>query len=119
MKIPSCVKLATASDFYISESAITGESDILEKLTGDVCRAGSIVVGGKAEGIVENQKNEERKLFTAIHKNQSFDRGASSIAKVLLRFAVILIPLVFAISFTTKGELLRCYGEKADYRKKY
>ena len=51
------------------------------------------MVGGKAEGIVENQKSEERKLFTSVHKNQSFDRGASSIAKVLLRFAVILIPL--------------------------
>ena len=108
-KIPSRVKLATASDSYISESAITGESDIFEKLTGDICRAGSIVVGGKAEGIVENQKNEERKLFTSVHKNQSFDRGASSIAKVLLRFAVILIPLVFAISFTTKGDLLRSF----------
>ena len=108
-KIPSSVKLATASDFYISESAITGESDIFEKLTGDICRAGSIVVGGKAEGIVANQKNEERKLFTSVHKNQSFDRGASSIAKVLLRFAVILIPLVFAISFTTKGDLLRSF----------
>lgn len=109
MKIPSSVKLVAASDFYISESAITGESDILEKSAGEVCRAGSIVVGGKAEGIVENQKNEERKLFTSVHKNQSFDRGASSIAKVLLRFAVILIPFVFAISFTTKGDFLRSF----------
>ena len=109
VKIPFNVKLVAASDFYISESAITGESDIFEKLTGDICRAGSIVVGGKAEGIVENQKNEERKLFTSAHKNLSYDRGASSIAKVLLRFAVILIPLVFAISFTTKGDLLRSF----------
>lgn len=43
--IPCAVKLAAASDFYISESAITGESDIFEKLTGDVCRAGSMFYG--------------------------------------------------------------------------
>ncbi len=45
VKIPCAVKLSAASDFYISESAITGESDIFEKLTGDVCRAGSMFCG--------------------------------------------------------------------------
>ncbi len=117
MKIPSAVKLSSASDFYISESAITGESDIFEKTPGELCRVGSIVAGGKAEGVVEAQKIEERKIFSPSFsssqnnhsKNHSFDRGASSIAKVLLRFAVILIPLVFVISFTTKGDLLRSF----------
>ncbi len=113
MKIPSSVKLFSASDFYVSESAITGESDVFEKSAGELCRAGSIVVGGKAEGVVEAQKSEGKKnfssAFSSVQKNQSFDRGASSIAKVLLRFAVILIPLVFVISFNTRGDLLRSF----------
>ncbi len=113
MKVPSNVKLSTATDFYVSESAITGESDIFEKSAGEVCRAGSIVVGGKAEGAVEARKSDDRKIFSSDFssgkKNHSFDKGASSIAKVLLRFAVILIPLVFIISFTTKGDLLRSF----------
>ncbi len=113
MKIPCNVKLSAATDFFISESAITGESDIFEKSANEVCRTGSIVVGGKAEGIVEIENDNPRgkKIFNKKDekRKQSFDKGASSIAAVLLRFAVILIPLVFVISFTTKGDLLRSF----------
>ncbi len=117
MTVPCTVRLTDAADFYVSESAITGESDILEKTAADVCRAGSIVIGGKAEGVVmEQDRQSDRQAFipdkkknTGEKQRQSFDKGASSIAAVLLRFAVVLIPLVFIISFSTRGNVLRSF----------
>ncbi len=109
MKTPRDVILTSAVDFYISESAITGESDVYEKTDGELCRKGSIVVGGKAEGVIQLANNPAKKIFPTERRRPSFDKGASSIAGVLLRFAMVLIPLVFIISYATKGDVLRSF----------
>ena len=109
MKTPRDVILTSAVDFYISESAITGESDVYEKTDGELCRRGSIVVGGKAEGVIQLANNPAKKIFPTERRRPSFDKGASSIAGALLRFAMVLIPLVFIISYATKGDVLRSF----------
>lgn len=109
MRIPRDIRVSSATDLYVSESAITGESDVFEKLVDDTCRLGTIVVGGKGEGVICDSIPQKPKRFGSAGGRQSFDKGAASIAAVLLRYAIVLIPLVFLISLATKGDVLRSF----------
>ncbi|MCD7740354.1 MAG: magnesium-translocating P-type ATPase, partial [Candidatus Gastranaerophilales bacterium] len=118
-RVPADIRLVKTTDFFVSQSVITGESGILEKtadaisnLTSSICKysnmifMGSVVIGGRAEGIVlavgcdtvyGNAVPNE-----AIHK-RGFDKGENSISWVLIKFMVILVPIVFLACGLTKG----------------
>lgn len=125
-RAPADIRLTAARDLFVSQSVITGESAILEKTTGTLspnavgslekCRnivfMGSSVIGGTGEGVVLavgkdtvyggfTQPNESRKT--------GFDQGASSIAWVLIRFMVVLIPVVLVACGLTKGDWLSAF----------
>ena len=94
---PATVRLTRARDLFVSQSLLTGESAMTEKTpdpeTDPAARpaawrclvwAGSTVVGGTGEGVVlalrpDAAPDEEP-------RRAGFDRGARSIAGVLLRF---------------------------------
>ena len=42
-------------------------------------------------------------------RKQGFDRGANSIAWVLIRFMTVLVPVVFLASGLTKGDWLEAF----------
>ena len=118
-KIPADVRLTAAEDLFVSQSVLTGESDVLEKSPGvpaaapkrleefpNAVFAGSTVIGGSGEGIVTAVG-----VFTVFGGldlpagtgKKGFDRGANSIAWVLIRFMAVLVPLVFLASGLTQG----------------
>lgn len=120
-RVPAELRISKANDLFISQSILTGESAILEK-TSDVLTeqnvysysdykniafAGSAVIGGTGEGIVLAVGKDT--VFGGFKdktsdKRNSFNKGATSIAKVLVRFMCILVPIVFIATGVTQGD---------------
>ena len=125
-RIPADLRLSTANDLFISQSVITGESAILEKdfQTGsedktqsyadykNITFMGSTVISGTGEGIalaVGQDTVYGGFSETDTSRKNGFDLGANSIAWVLIRFMVILTPLVFVACGLTKGNWLAAF----------
>lgn len=119
-RIPADIRLTKTADLFLSQSVITGESAVLEKTSGkisiqDSCTysdykniawMGSAVMGGSGEGIVlAVGPDTVYGGFPGMisQRKNKFDQGAASIARVLLRFMGVLIPIVFVACGLTKG----------------
>lgn len=119
-RVPADIRLTAAKDLFVSQSVLTGESAIVEKDAGTISfgRArsyseynnlvfmGSSVIGGSGDGIVlAVGKDTVYGGFAAAepHLKNGFDQGANSIARVLIRFMAVLIPVVFIACGLTKG----------------
>ena len=119
-RVPADIRLTAANDLFVSQSVITGESAVLEKSAQTLSPGrgrsyseyenlvfmGSTVIGGTGEGIVlavgaDTVYGGFSGVQTGI--KDGFERGANSIARVLIRFMVVLIPVVFLACGLTKG----------------
>ena len=119
--VPADLRLVTAKDFFVSESALTGESMPVEK-TGanadasvssamelpNACFLGTSVTSGTARAVVVNTGT--RTLFGAIsvrlnekREETSFDTGVRSFTMLMIRFMVVMVLAVFFIVGLTKG----------------
>lgn len=118
--IPADLRIISAKDFFVSESALTGESMPVEKTPAPVsqpaspldlsnmCYLGSSVISGIARGVVINTGG--RTIFGAIaerlaaqREETAFDRGVRSFTWLMLRFMLVLVVLVFLIVGLSKG----------------
>ena len=126
-RIPADIRLTRATDLYVSQAAITGESAIAEK-TGHTLRHGipqalvqmenlvfmaTTVISGRGEGIV--LAVGKHTLYGSFAKPEngeknSFRQGANSIAFVLMRFIAVLIPAVFVLLGVTGGKWLESFA---------
>jgi len=122
--IPADLRLISAKDFFVSESALTGEAMPVEKAAGDAnasatsplelanaCFFGTSVTSGTARGLVIN--TGVRTLFGAISERltekrpeTNFDRGVRSFVWLMMRFMVVMVGAVFLIVGMTKGNWL-------------
>ena len=113
-RVPADLRLTAVTDLFLSQAAITGESAVVEK----TCRTlsygsprpvtqlenlafmATTVISGKGEGVVVAVgKNTLYGSFAKedSEEKQAFQKGANSIAWVMLRFMGVLIPLVFLL----------------------
>ncbi len=124
--IPADVRIIDAKDLFVSQSSLTGESDPIEK-TATTCTEretiteytniafmGSNVISGSAMGVVVAVG--DRTLFglmaSEIAKEPvetSFSKGVNAVSWVLIRFMMIMVPLVFIINGLTKGDWLSAF----------
>ena len=124
--VPADLRLLSSKDLFISQSALTGESFPVEKSgngsdsispASDVrsvldhpalCFMGTNVISGTGLGIVVKtgtathfgamtQKSTGRRPTT------EFDRGVAKVSRLLIRFMLVMVPLVFLINGLTKG----------------
>ena len=73
---------------------------------------GSAVVGGSGEGtVLAVGPDTVYGGFSAggPDRKNGFDRGANSIAWVLIRFMMVMVPLVFFLNGLTKGDWLAAF----------
>ncbi len=123
--IPADLRLISAKDFFLSQSALTGESLPIEKaaeLNGsapksvielpNACFQGSYVVSGTARGVAvntgENTYLGSISARLAGEKTQtSFDRGIQDFTWLMIRFMVVMVSLVFVIVGLTKHDWLQ------------
>ncbi|MCD8301139.1 MAG: magnesium-translocating P-type ATPase [Clostridiales bacterium] len=124
-RAPADIRILRAGDFFVSQSVITGESGVFEK-TADALDGrpesfdgytntvfcGSNVIGGWCEGVVAAVGDDT--LYGGFSREKSscknsFDRGENAVAWTLIRFMVILVPIVFVASGLTKGNWLEAF----------
>lgn len=124
-RVPADIRLTGATDFFVSQSVITGESRILEKNTlpltevptkiseySNAVFQGTTVTGGRGTGIVLAVGADTvygNFSATPSNRKEEFDRGSASIAWVLIKFMAILVPVVFLASGLTKGNWLEAF----------
>jgi Mg2+-importing ATPase len=124
--VPADLRLIAAKDLFINQSALTGESMPVEKFAGAdsaaktaleagcLCFMGSNVVSGSATAVVA--ATGVNTYFGALagslvgqRVQTSFDRGVSRFAWLMLRFMLVMAPLVLAINWFTKGNFFDAF----------
>lgn len=118
--IPADVRFFETKDLFVDQAALTGESNPVEKFT--TCKGiepiteipnvgfmGTNIVSGSAKAVVLSIGNETyfgnmAKSLSAINEKNSFEKGIDDISSLLIRFILIMLPIILAINlFTGKG----------------
>jgi Mg2+-importing ATPase len=121
--VPADTRLLATKDFFVSQSALTGESMPVEKTIAapagmkaalelpNACFQGSNVLSGTARGVVVN--TGARTYFGAITRKlagqrtkTSFDKGIAGFTWLMIRFMVVMVAIVFLIIGLTKHNWL-------------
>jgi P-type Mg2+ transporter len=120
--VPADVRLVTAKDLFVAQSALTGEALPAEKTAattsspstnplelGNIAFLGTNVTSGTAVGLVVN--TGEATYFGSIAESltgrrplTSFERGIRGVSLLLLRFMAVMTVLVFFINGVTKHD---------------
>lgn len=121
--IPADLRIISSKELYVGQSALTGEPLPVEKgsegregITDpmempNLCFMGTNVLNGSGTGIILHAGHETyfgsmaRKALAA-RPPTSFDIGVNRVSWLLIRFMVVMVPIVFLINFFTKGGLL-------------
>jgi Mg2+-importing ATPase len=120
--IPADCRVIQSKDLFVSQAMLTGESLPLEKgelifadanatsplELDNICFMGTNVVSGTAYAIVINTGNSTYfgsigKALSGKRAETSFDKGVNKVSWLLIRFMLIMVPLVFMINGLTKG----------------
>jgi P-type Mg2+ transporter len=125
--IPADVRLLAAKDLFVNQSSLTGEALPVEKFArldgariGDplqlpnLCYMGTNVVSGTAKAVVV--LTGARTYFGALASSiaaqrvlTSFDRGVNRFTWLMIRFILIMVPLVLLINGFTKGDWVEAF----------
>ncbi len=127
--VPADVRLLSSKDLYLSQSALTGEAQPVEKREvpppgppGDlalpdlptICFMGTNVVSGSATALVVATGG--RTVFGGIARDllgrsppTAFDLGVNRVSWLLIRFMVVMVPVVFLINGLTKGSWMEAF----------
>lgn len=124
--IPADLRILEAKDLFLSQASLTGESEPVEK-NAAVCEPqenvtdlaniafmGSSVVSGSATAVAVCVGDAT--LFGSMASavageavETSFTRGVNAVSWVLIRFMLVMVPLVFFINGLTKGDWLDAF----------
>ena len=124
--LPADVKILDAKDLFVSQASLTGESapieksvspdDIKDSITdyNNIAFMGSNVVSGSATAVVisvgDNTLFGSMALAVAGEAVEtSFTKGVNAVSWVLIRFMLVMVPLVFFINGITKGDWLAAF----------
>lgn len=125
--IPADVRLLESRDLFVSQAALTGEAMPVEKDARSIasegqslseipnlCFMGSSVVGGTARALVfaTGQRTRMGELATKLVGKRpltAFDHGVNSVSWLLIRFMMVMVPVVFLINGLTKGDWLEAF----------
>jgi len=125
--IPADLRIIESKNLYISQSSLTGESNPVEKNTNtkikkieeidsitdleNVCFMGTNVTNGSGIGVVFKTGNNTyfSKIANTINIGKpktSFQKGISSLSKLLIRFMLVLIPITFLLNSYKHDKLI-------------
>lgn len=129
--VPADIRLLSSKDLFVSQSALTGESMPVEKYAklaeisdldeerseettnnplelGTLCFMGTNVITGSAVGIVvatggKTYFGSMAKSVVGQRAATSFDKGVNKVSWLLIRFILIMVPIVFVLNGVTKN----------------
>ena len=116
--IPADLRIIEAKDLYVGQSSLTGESDSVKKSVNSelnlddinsitdldtICFMGTNVISGSAKGIVikiadDTYFGKIAHTLTSGKPQTAFQKGVQGISKLLIKFMLIMIPIVFILT---------------------
>ncbi|MCI1823098.1 MAG: magnesium-translocating P-type ATPase [Megasphaera sp.] len=125
--VPADMRILQAKDLFVSQASLTGESEPIEKYTmmlhgkkdnlteyENLVFRGCNVISGTATAVVIVTGSETffGTMVQAIAKKPvltSFEKGVNSVSWVLVRFMLVMVPIVFFINGFTKGSWIDAF----------
>ena len=123
--IPADLRILGAKDLFVSQSALTGESEAggeagrclppaarPRRTRHNLAFLGSNVVSGSAKALVLAVGNDTmlggmaKELNTKPPKT-TFEKGVNSVSWVLIRFMLLMVPVVLFVNGFTKGDWMQ------------
>ena len=120
--IPGDVRFFDLKDLFIDQSQLTGESVPVEKYLdnrqyeditelANIGFLGSNVVSGSAKAVILSTGNNTyfgsmAKSLSSETTRSTFDENMDSISRLLIRFMLVMIPVIFLANFLTKNDWL-------------
>lgn len=121
--IPGDLRIIEAKDLFISQASLTGESEPVEKFAiettvgtnvleaQNLAFMGSDVISGSAVGVVIATGDETMLGRISIDLNKkreltTFEIGINSVSWLLIRFMLVMVPVVLFINGFTNGDWL-------------
>jgi Mg2+-importing ATPase len=134
--VPGDVRLLESRDLFVTQSALTGETMPVEKTAGEcpelhagaedapvettlldhpnLLFMGSSVISGAGKAVV--LATAGRTYFGAMASNlvgqrthTAFDRGVNRVSWLLIRFMLVMVPIVFFINGLSKGRWMDAF----------
>ncbi len=132
--VPADVRLLESRDLFVSQSILTGESLPVEKYDvmasvsgkdsqrlpapdrskgllelGNICLMGTNVTSGRAQAVVVATGGQTwfgslAKSIVGTRSQTAFDRGVNSVSWLLIRFMLVMVPIVLLINGFSKGD---------------
>ena len=116
--IPADLRIIEAKDLYVGQSSLTGESDAVKKSVNSelnsndinsitdldtICFMGTNVISGSAKGVVikiadDTYFGKIAHTLTNSKPQTAFQKGVQGISKLLIKFMLIMIPIVFILT---------------------
>lgn len=134
--MPADIRLIESRDLFVSQAVLTGESIPIEKYDtlGSISQKGSEetpaeinasnildinhigfmgtnIISGTAKGIViatgaDTYFGSLAKSIIGTRSQTAFDKGVNSVSWLLIRFMLVMVPIVLLINGLTKGDWL-------------
>jgi len=122
--IPADVRIISSKDLFVSQAALTGESESIEKSSlladktfsniperNNLGFMGTTVLSGSAKAIVilvgnDTLLGKTAKSLSAKVEKTNFEKGISSVSWLLIRFMLVMVPVVLLVNGFTKGNWL-------------
>lgn len=114
--VPADLQILEAKDLFVSQSALTGESEPVEKTPredGDhIAYMGTSVISGTAKGLViaagdSTRLGRMKKMLDQKPPVTAFEKGVNSVSFVLIRFMLVMVPVVLFVNGFTKGSWMQ------------
>jgi Mg2+-importing ATPase len=123
--VPADVRILVAKDFFVNQATLTGEAMPVEKFglpriasvpleLDNLCFMATNVVSGSAKAVVV--QTGVGTYFGAIAHHLAdryaltpFDHGLNRFSMLMIRFMLVMVPLVFLLNGFTKGDWMEAF----------
>jgi len=124
--IPADVRILAARDLFINQSALTGEAMPVEKFPlqvekpgaplelGNIAFMGSHVTSGTAKAMIvvtgaQTYFGTLARSITSMRVQTSFEKGINRFTWLMIKFMLVMVPLVFFINGMTKHNWMEAF----------
>ena len=116
--LPADVRVIESKDLFVGQSSLTGESEAVKKVSNSelnknevnsisdldtICFMGTNVISGSAKAVVIKTGNDTYlgKIADTLSSGKpktAFQKGIESVSKLLIKFMIFMIPIVFLLN---------------------
>ncbi len=123
--IPADMRIVQHKDLFIDQSSLTGESEPIEKNSfinegrkivesSNLAFMGTTVVSGSGVGVViavgdDTSLGETATSLSNTKVQTTFEKGVNSVSWLLIRFMLVMVPVVLFINGFTKGDWMEAF----------